>query len=86
MTGVRWQVDAIAGPEVNHSALQLQPSGSLQQQDPFTLFLVVPEAGRRGMPKRDDAFHADTGLRKQRLEMFFGQVTRQLGEEIDSDH
>jgi hypothetical protein len=54
----------------------------MDKQHPFVLFLVVPEIVRRGVAAGDDTFDPDGVAPGQGFAEFFGQVARNVGEEV----
>jgi hypothetical protein len=61
VAAVSRNIDVVAGsePERFGSILELQDSGSLEEQDPLGVVLIVPEGRRRGVAVGDDTFDSD---------------------------
>ena len=55
----------------NGLIVEFELSGSLQQGQPFVLWLVVPESRGRYMAQRNDLFQAKTATIDKRLDRFF---------------
>jgi hypothetical protein len=78
--------DRISRLHFYHSVFKLELGGTGQDHDPFVLGLVIPEAFRRFVARRDDPFNPDAmALLKNRGE-FFGQVRGEVGEEVHRVH
>ena len=71
---MRRDLDPVAGADEARFGLvgEAQPRRAGEQQYPLGLGLVVPEAGRAGLTKRDDALDADPGGGDDR----FGDLAR----------
>lgn len=72
MPHMRGDQQGIAGAEVAGMffTFQAELRGTLQDEDPLRLGLVVPETDRRRLSVRDDPFDADTGSRGESFEAF----------------
>ena len=60
-----------------------QPGGPAQQHDALVLRLIVPKALGRCVGQRDNSFDPNAGAAQDYLQEFFGQVCRQIGQQID---
>ncbi len=76
-------VDKIAYFHVDHTILEPQLGRAFQDDDPFMLGLVVPEVGRRRVTVRDDPFDANVFGSDEDLDEFFGEILRQIVEDVD---
>jgi len=77
-------VDPIARPHLDDSTLESQLDGSVQQDDPLRLRLVVPESWGRSAPLGHDPLGTGRDKRRHKL---VGQIVRNAGEEtLRSDH
>lgn len=75
-------VDRVPRQHFHDPVLEGELGGTSQDQYPFMLRLVIPEAFWRFMARADDPFDPDAvGLLKNRGE-FFGQVLGKVGEEV----
>jgi len=82
--------DIVAGDELSFCfSLKLQPCRAAQDQNPFRMVLVIPEAWGRGMPEGADAFHPEPFSPKEFRKSFFLLGLRQMKEDIkirDTSH
>ena len=69
---VRPDVDPVDGTQQARLGLVLepQPCGAAEEQHPFALALVVPEAGRARLAPGDDALDAQARAGQQRVDAF----------------
>lgn len=67
-------------------ALEQHAGLALEQEHPLVARLVVPLAGRRGLPEGDDPFQAQVGSVEQGLDGLPGRIGGQVGEEVVDGH
>ena len=82
---VRRDFQPIPRPQVNQPPiLKFEPCGSLQKQNEFVPVLVVPAIIRRSMAPGNNPFDLYIFGLNQCFEEFFGQLVRDIGEQVQS--
>lgn len=82
MSSMGRDVDEGASLHLDELILESQSCGTLQQHDEFALVLIVPKALGRCVAVGDDPLDAEGGLVEDRLDQFFGEARRNVGEEV----
>jgi hypothetical protein len=78
-----WDQEMVTGPKILFLlALYPQPCGTLEQQDPFVMVLVIGRVHRRRLTRRDDPLDPDPLLRKQLGEFLVSRLNRKVVEQI----
>jgi len=85
---MRGDLEIVAGRE-NEGLFAIgeaQARGAGEQDHPFRLLLIVPEAGRARLAEGDDSLDAKAGGREQRKKLLLLRLLRQVDENIARAH
>ena len=78
----------VARDEMNGNVIMFeqQTGFASQNDDPFMFVLIVPKAVGTGVLRGDNALDAHVFRLDDRLDKFFRQLTRQIGEQVSHLH